>query len=48
MARPVIENEITDYEFNGLKDQIVKAWEEYKRLQREYMKQTGVEFKWFK
>ena len=38
---------MTDEEFDALKAQIVKAWEEYKLLQREYAKQTGSEFKWF-
>jgi len=43
-----MEPEITDEEFDDLKREIVKAWEEYKRLQREYFKQTGTEFRWFK
>ena len=47
LREDTMETEITDEEFNDLRDRIVKAWEEYNLLQREYAKQTGTEFKWF-
>ena len=39
---------MTDEEFLTLKAKIILAWEGYNLLQQEYLKQTGMEFKWFK
>lgn len=43
-----MEHQVSEEEFNDLKDKIVRAWEEYKLLQREYMKLTGKEMQWLK
>jgi len=43
-----VEDEMTDNEFKQLKNNIRATWKTYDDLQKIYMRQTGLRYKWLR